>query len=71
MKGFINWVLKLFSTSDEVSSKRIGGIFLIINGVVLAYLKGNPQNVATLIISGCALLGVGAFAERLGGGHNI
>jgi hypothetical protein len=72
MKKFIGWVSVVFSDQNgEASSKRVLGAFLIISGVILAFLKGEPRNVATLIISGCGLLGVGYLAEKInpGGGE--
>jgi hypothetical protein len=54
--------------SGEISSKRVYSGLLIVAGVILAFLKGDSGNVQTLIFGGCALLGVGAFAERIGSG---
>lgn len=72
MKSFIGWLGKVFSgPNGEASSKRVLGAFLIVSGAVLAFNHGEYRNVLTLIGGGCALLGVGYYAERLGGGHNI
>jgi hypothetical protein len=69
VKNSVKWIVQIFSgPNGEASSKRVIGAYLIYNGTNLAYHHGNPQNVATLIIAGCAFLGVSYFAEKLGGG---
>jgi threonine/homoserine/homoserine lactone efflux protein len=65
-------LLSIFNLIIIISGvATVFGAFLIISGVILAFLKGEPRNVATLIISGCGLLGVGYLAEKInpGGGE--
>jgi drug/metabolite transporter (DMT)-like permease len=67
MKKFLAFIAKALSgPGGEISSKRVYSGLLIISGVVLAFLKGDSGNVQTLVFGGCALLGAGAFAERIG-----
>jgi hypothetical protein len=69
MKKVLSFIAKVLSgPSGEASSKRVYSGLLIVSGVVLAFINFNPENVRTLIFGGCALLGVGAFAERIGSG---
>ena len=35
----MNFFIKMVSEDKEVSSKRVAGIFALVNGVVLAYLS--------------------------------
>jgi hypothetical protein len=66
MKKILAFIAKALSgPGGEASSKRIYSGLLIISGIVLAFLKGDSSNVQILVFSGCALLGAGAFAERI------
>jgi hypothetical protein len=71
MKKALAYIASMLSGNGEVSSKRVYSGLLILSGIVLAFLKGDSGNVQTLIFGGAALLGVGAFAERIGGGRDL
>jgi hypothetical protein len=67
MKNIKYFLKQLLSKSGSISSKITFGIILIINAIVLAYVKPIDQNLITLInsflLSGSGLLGVSIASD--------
>jgi len=73
MKAIKDFLLKMFSGENEVSSKRVAGIFCIfffsfLLGITFFGIELNDSQVelmVTLFYGGAALLGVGILDRRL------
>lgn len=63
MQNFKEWLLKMLSNNDDVSSKRIMGTILLIWGAIVITTK-KPDMADVLIYAGLALFGITA-AEKI------